>query len=72
MQTLNHWDATDCILTYAQLGPVSKLRAQRAADVFSRLTIAKQNDAIRWIRAQAGDLVTVADRFVHKLTITRG
>ena len=71
MQTLNHWDATDCVLTYAQLGPVSKLRAQRAADVFSRLTIAKQNDAIRWIRAQRGDLLSVADRFVHKLTITR-
>ena len=72
MQTLNHWDATDCILTYANFGPVHKKRAQRAADVFSRLTIAKQNDAIRWIRAQAGDLKTIADRFVHKLTITRG
>ena len=72
MQTLNHFDATDCIVAYAQLGPVSKKRAQRAADVFSRLTIAKQNDAIRWIRAQGGDLVTVADRFVHKLTGVRG
>ena len=72
MQTLNSYDATDCILAYASLGPVSKLRAQRAADVFSCLTISKQNDALRWIRAQQGDLPTVADRFVHKLTFSRG
>jgi len=72
MQTLNGWDAADCILTYANLGPVAEQRAKRAADVFSRLTIAKQNDAIRWIRAQRGDLKTIADRFVHQLTISRG
>ena len=72
MQTLNQFDATDCILTYAQLGPVSKKRAQRAADIFSRMTISRQNDALRWIRAQDGDLATVADRFVHKITGVRG
>ena len=71
MQILNHYTATDCILTYAQIGPVSKKRAQRAADVFSRLTRSDQIGLISWIRAQAGDLATVADRFVHKLTITR-
>ena len=69
MQELNGWDATDCILTYANFGPVHKKRAQLAADVFSQMTISRQNDAIRWIRAQRGDLKTVADRFVHHLTM---
>jgi len=69
MQTLNGWDATDCILTYANLGPVSEERAKRAADVFSRMTKSEQIDQICWIRAQDGTLKTVADRFVHKLTI---